>query len=112
MRPKLPNLELLMYIFKDAVLKGSEYVGKKFNDECSVYVFKQLWGSTTLGFPGMGGCAMTSAYTTVICNDNNEYYGVFFGNRLAYLVKDPNKLFFEDLKNCSMKPCWECEKYS
>lgn len=39
-------------------------------------MFPQAWGSTSLGFGGIGGQAMTSAYTTVItdnCADGAEY---------------------------------------
>ena len=112
MRISYPNLELLSYIFKQLVKEDKGFKGIIDLNELDVKVFKQPWGSTALGFPGVGGCAMTSAYTTVICSDDYKYCAVFFGDRLAYLVKDPNKVFFEDLKNCSMKPCWECEKYS
>ena len=40
-------------------------------------VFPQVWGSTTLGFGGIDGSAMTEAYT-VVCNiAGTDIYGVF-----------------------------------
>lgn len=51
----------------------------------------------------MGGQAITSAYTTVVGDNNSGYYGVFFGNRCAYIIKNPNQNFFEDMYKRSMK---------
>lgn len=72
-----------------------------------IYVFPQTWGSTALGFSGIGGQAMTSAYTTVVTEDYLGYCGVFFGNRLAYIIKNPKQRFFEDLANHNMRPVRE-----
>jgi len=66
-----------------------------------VKVFKQVWPSTTLGFGGMGGDAMTSAFTTIVTTDEFVYY-VFFNGSLAYVVDDPTKKFKEDMLNCNM----------
>lgn len=53
--------------------------------EVEVYLFNQTWGSTALGYDGVGGQALTSAYTVVV-----EFHGVFCvyfgGDRLAYKV--------------------------
>lgn len=77
----------------------------------TVHVFPQTWGSTALGFEGIGCSAMTTAYTTVIQVDNTELYGVFFGEEFAYLVDNPLPVFFEDLKNRNMAPVYESNKY-
>ena len=74
-----------------------------------VKIFSQTWGSTALGFGGMGGDALTEAYTTVITLSDFSYL-VFFNNRLAYGVKDPTKRFFEDLRNRTMASVSEAEK--
>lgn len=66
--------------------------------EVSMYMFPQVWGSTALGFEGIGGCALTTAYTVVVCDEENKLYGVFFDERPAYLVENPSEVFFEDLK--------------
>lgn len=58
-------------------------------------MFMQTWGSTALGFGGIGGQAITSAYVIVI-----ECYGqhaVYFGGRHAYTIDQPNEQFFADV---------------
>lgn len=53
--------------------------------EVDVQLFNQLWGSTALGYGGLGGAAMTNAYTVVVSHAGNScvYFG---GGRLAYQV--------------------------
>ncbi len=54
-------------------------------DECEVHHFLQTWGSTALGFGGIGGSAMTSAYTTVVtCH---HVSAVYFAGGYAYTVE-------------------------
>ena len=86
--------------------KHSLYLG-----EFRCNVFTQLWGSTTLGFSGIGGSAMTEAYTTVCNTDSSNIYGVFFGEKLAYVVKNPNDRFFVDLREHNMASQDEVERY-
>ena len=53
-------------------------------DEVEIYSFPQTWGSTALGFGGIGGSAMTTAMTVVVIS-----YGVaavYFAGRHAYTV--------------------------
>lgn len=58
--------------------------------ECELFaMFAQTWGSTALGFGGIGGAAMTPAYTTVVLGPTGEF-AVYWSGRFAYLV-DPNK---------------------
>jgi hypothetical protein len=52
-------------------------------DEVFVILFHQTWGSTALGYGGMGGASMTTAYTVIIHN-KIEYCVYFGGGRLAY----------------------------
>lgn len=55
-------------------------------EECKVYaMFAETWGSTALGFGGLGGAAMTPAYTVVIEGPGGEY-AVYWHGRFAYLV--------------------------
>lgn len=69
-------------------------------DDIEVYCFPQTWGSTALGFGGIGGQAMTTAYTTVVlCCD---VAAVYFGGRLAYVIKNPTRTLWEDLAAHSM----------
>ncbi|MGH8159294.1 MAG: hypothetical protein ACREPQ_14330 [Rhodanobacter sp.] len=62
-------------------------------DQCEVIMFPQTWGSTALGYCGVGGSAMTSAYTTVIRCRVTGASAIYFGNggRAAYVVTSDNR---------------------
>ena len=62
-------------------------------------MFPQTWGSTALGFGGIGGAAMTTAYTIVIRSDLNGQYAVYFGGSFAYRIDRPNGQFFLDIQH-------------
>ena len=49
-------------------------------------MFPQTWGSTALGFGGMGGSAMTDAYTTIIGCVYTNSLAVYFDGLFAYLL--------------------------
>lgn len=72
-------------------------------DDFAMYIFEQTWGSTALGFGGIGGQAMTTANTYVFvpvtCHQNCF---VYFDGRFAYQVPC-SKSFMEDVRNHSMK---------
>jgi hypothetical protein len=55
-------------------------------DDVEVLMFPQTWGSTALGYGGMGGASVTSAYT-VIVHDHNTYCVYFGEGELAYQIK-------------------------
>jgi len=74
--------------------------------EVELHLFPQSWGSTALGFGGIGGQAMTIAYTTVVCDNQEGYYSVFFGEKLAYSLTNPNQKFFEDMYKEQMEPVY------
>ena len=80
-------------------------------EEIEVIHFLQTWGSTALGFGGVGGQAMTSAYTTVVMYHHRTAC-VYFAGRHAYTVNEINKAFIEDLNNRSMEPCNRRSKYA
>jgi hypothetical protein len=55
-------------------------------DDVEVLMFPQTWGSTALGYGGMGGASVTSAYTVVV--HDHTCWCVYFGEgELAYLVQ-------------------------
>lgn len=62
-----------------------------------VYVFEQTWGSTALGFDGIGGSALTTAWTHVVMTSDGKYH-VFFNGRHAYSIENPTEKFKEDLE--------------
>ena len=83
---------------------GRDEVGVRRPDERDIEVrmFPQTWSSTALGFGGIGGQAITSAYTVVITS--GDHAAVYFGGRFAYLVKDWGSCedFRKDLSATSM----------
>ena len=105
---ELPCLPLIMERHFNEVRSISEEYKYP---EIEMYMFPQTWGSTSLGFGGIGGQAMTTAYTVVVNDYNDGYCSVFFGDQLAYLIKNPNQLFYEDMKKCSMKPVYKAGAY-
>jgi hypothetical protein len=74
-----------------------------------IAMFSQTWGSTALGFGGIGGAAMTSAYTIVLrCGTE---CAVYFGGMHAYTVDHPNDLFYEDISKRWMREVSAHRKY-
>lgn len=91
-----PNLELLDYKVQH-LLKVFNLTHDKY-DYIMAEMYPQLWGSTALGFGGIGGQAMTTAYTTVFYDQGRHYAIVFFDSILAYIVSEPTEIFWADLK--------------
>ena len=102
-----PNLELLEYQTKQ-IIHVFQLEHDKYNP-ILVEVFPQTWGSTALGFGGVGGQAMTTAYTSVFYDQGQNYAVVFFDGRLAYIVNEPTDLFWEHLKGRRMLPVEEAK---
>ena len=109
---KLPNLELLRFKASLYFQQDEEFLLKARNLkkyetlDFEVEAFPQLWGSTCTGFDitedgkaTIGGCAMTTEYTTVVHEKRTDFYCVFFGDRPCYAVHNPTKEFYEDLKD-------------
>ena len=65
-------------------------------------MFPQVWSSTAMGFGGIGGQAITTAYTTVVESDIDTSCCVYFGGQFAYRIERPNEQFFEDLMKQQM----------
>ena len=111
MRKHVPNLELIEERFWNYIKDTEIYKEYRWAPEFSLYMYPQWWGSTALGFGGIGGQALTQAYTTVIVDEKTKYAGVFFEERLAYAILEPNERFWEDLKNHNMASCSFSHKY-
>lgn len=77
-------------------------------------MFPQTWGSTALGHGGIGGAAMTPAYTIVLeCMHTKEFL-VYFGGTFCYKVNHDSKnieIFFEDCKNQNLSSKKDSVKY-
>jgi hypothetical protein len=63
------------------------YTRRPMDDELSVQMWPQTWGSTALGYGGMGGAAVTDAYTVIV--SHKHVHCVYFGEReLAYQIDE------------------------
>ena len=94
-----PNLELLDYKAREIIQElHPEYTYL----DLIADVFIQTWASTALGFDGIGGQAITKAYTTIIGDFDKNIFVVFFDNQVAYTVEYPNEKFFDDILHKSM----------
>lgn len=107
---KLPNLNKIMEDFKNNEEIKLKTKNVQFPD-FRLTTFIQLWGSTATGWDGWGGSAMTFEYTSVVFEVNSCSYGIYFGDKLAYLVFTPNEIFFKDLKEQNMASVFESKKY-
>lgn len=89
-------------------LKVIEAELNKVGTTCSSFTgfaeFPQFWGSTALGFDGIGGQAITTAYTTIAQSVDLDYVAVLFDERLAYIIHNPNDKFYEDVRGEQMLP--------
>lgn len=80
-------------------------------DDFELYTFNQTWGSTALGFGGIGGQAITSARTYVfIPMTCNQRCFVYFAGKFAYSA-DYCKVLVEDIRNQNMASCHAAGKY-
>lgn len=107
-----------MKLIKSAIhlLHISEYMRVMFYnevnyDEGELYDFDQTWGSTALGFGGVGGSAMTTERTYVFIPYHVDMAYVFFGSRFAYRCRI-NDEFRKDLNNHNMASVMESGKYN
>ena len=89
---------------------GSEMERRPTSDEVEVYQFPQGWGSTALGFGGIGGQAMTAADTTVITS--GDAAAVYFAGRLAYVVQPFGMALMEDIRAQDMAEVGRQRKYT
>ena len=74
--------------------------------DITIKVFEQMWGNTSCGFEGVGGCVMTTQMTYVIYSRQFKSYHIFFDGKLAYSLEDEKyneEMFTEDLKNENIK---------
>ena len=76
-----------------------------------LYTFNQVWGNTSGGFEGIGGCAITTQRTYVFvpkgCAENCL---VYFGGRYAYSVPY-SEAFMSDVVNSCVAGLSSKNKY-
>ena len=120
-----PDLQNIENKFKKEILK---IINKPRYMDFDITLFSQMWPNTGTGFcePGyMYGQAFTKEYTVIISLDwidevkeisrigtsNDSLYGVFFGEKPAYIIRRPNKKFFNDMHKFNMLGIMGCETY-
>lgn len=80
-------------------------------DDFELYTFEQIWGSTALGFGGVGGQAMTTARTYVFVPANcNQKCFVYFAGRFAYAV-NYSQIFMDDVLKGNVEAVSGISKY-
>ena len=80
-------------------------------DDFELHTFEQTWGSTALGFGGVGGQAMTSATTYVFIPIGiNQKCFVYFAGSFACAVDYSDK-FMKDVLGCNVAAVHESGKY-
>lgn len=80
-------------------------------DDFEMHIFEQVWGSTALGFGGIGGQAMTSAMTYVFVPIScNQKCFVYFAGRFAYSVPY-SRVLMEDIVSQKVAPVYKAGKY-
>lgn len=81
-------------------------------DDFEIYIFEQIWGSTALGFPSIGGSAMTSAFTYVLIPQSmDSKCFIYFAGRFAYAIPYC-KALIEDIKKQSVASVYQSAKYT
>ena len=80
-------------------------------NDFELHTFEQTWGSTALGFGGIGGQAMTTARTYVFIPIGiNQKCFVYFAGSFAYAVDYSDK-FMQDVLGCNVASVAESGKY-
>lgn len=101
----------LLAIDEDLPFRLGEDARRISSDDFVIHAFAQAWGSTALGFGGMGGQAITEANTYVLepvapnAPDYNTCH-VYFAGRYAYSVPYGTQ-FCVDLVSQNMAPISE-----
>jgi len=86
--------------------------------DIEVIMFPQVWGSTALGYGGMGGAAITPAYTVIV--QTHTHACVYFGSSgtLAYMINfttqsaEGGEKFRQDMQGYTMAAKNQAAKYT
>lgn len=103
------NINYFKEIANSAFDINSKYSDEQQRHIRSVVMFSQMWGSSALGFKGIGCTVMCKAITTVVLNENGSA-DVYFAGELAYIVLNVNEKFIEDMNNRAISNQDEVEK--
>ncbi|GHU92848.1 hypothetical protein FACS1894208_00890 [Clostridia bacterium] len=120
MRIELPNLEAMALDFYYRLCIDEDGVYRPFaktyrymagNRECGqeaeievMALFKQVFGSTSGLFGGVGGQAITSAYVTVFQEQFTGTVGVYCNSAFVYSIVNPSDRLWADVARRCMVP--------
>lgn len=72
--------------------KYMDYQSNSIWENIDVHIVKQMWSSTSCGWGGIGGDAMSESYTVVIYNKTLGGVFIFYSGQLAYVAQDNEKM--------------------
>ena len=73
-----------------------------YEDDIKMYTWPQMWGGGDVGYGGMSACAMTYGQVSVIQHKERGPAVVCVAGRYAYVVKTPNKTFYDAMHRFSL----------
>lgn len=56
-------------------------------EDVNIHITSQTWGSTSCGWGGIGGAAMTTSFNFIIHQKITNLYFVYWGGKLAYIIE-------------------------
>ena len=99
------KVKLCRESFEDMFKEMEELTGCK---NPIVETFNQLWGSTCLGYMGIGGQAFTEATSVILIDELNDIVLVYLGtNKLAYAIQHPTRDFWMDVEKGQLLSVYE-----
>lgn len=114
-----PDIQYCEELLRENVYKlHPEFKSNVFTEAISVQVFPQVWSSIAGAFyrqNTFAGAAMTMQYTTIVTLNiitrknakSHTFFGVFFKDKLGYIIDNPSNKFFEDINKHHMKGVYE-----
>ena len=93
-----PEQNIALKTFYDKIVAksgNSKYVdgtAYRYWNDINIHMVSQTWGNTSGGWQGIGGSAMTQAYTIIIENRWFDAIFVYYGGELAYIADSGERL--------------------
>lgn len=105
MELKIPDLKLIHGEFLKVLKEKDEHFNTMmYQPEFKMYMFPQKWSERY--YDG------ETKYTTVVIDERTEWCGVFFEEKIAYVIHKPNRYFYEDLVHNQMECVSRHGKYT
>ena len=92
-------------------IAGKNFTTRPDEQDLVVSVFLETWPSTALGYGGMGGSAMTDAYTVIVGDPHNNIALIYWGSsRLGRTVGYREGIDMARAQNSAIKRARRQEK--